>query len=144
MAEEFERRSPVFDWEKGDFALDPGGNVITATEGAAAEQIIIKALQTTRGVYMIYGNLEEDDLDHKYGSDVPDIAKDHTMSRAVKEDEFKRAVEEALIYLDWIESVENIVVNFTTGKIDEVEISCDVKTIFDQVIELQGVTLGNG
>jgi hypothetical protein len=129
------------EWDKGDFALDPGGNVITATEGAAAEQILIKALQTTRGVYMIYGNLEDEDLDHKYGSDIPDIAKDHTVSRSVKEDEFKRAVEEALIYLDWVEGVEDIEISYTSGEIDEVEISCNVTTIFDEVIALQGVAI---
>lgn len=141
MAEEFERRSPVFDWDKGDFARDPGGNVITATEGAAAEQIIIKALQTPRGLFDIYANLEDEDLDHKYGSDIPDILRDHSIDQTVKEDEIKRAIEDALVYIDWIEEVENIEFSIKPGEIDAVEISCDVITIFDEVIEVRGLEI---
>ncbi|MGP9042096.1 DUF2634 domain-containing protein [Cytobacillus kochii] len=141
MAEEFERRSPVFDWEKGDFALDPGGNVITTTEGPAAMQIILKALQTTRGVFAIYANLEDEDLDHKYGSDIPDILRDHSISLSVKEDEIKRAIEEALVYIDWVSSVDNVEFNLKPGEINAVEISCDVVTIFDEVLEVRGLDI---
>ncbi|MGG0702967.1 DUF2634 domain-containing protein [Bacillus inaquosorum] len=141
MAEEFERRSPVFDWNRGDFALDPGGNIMTVTEGAAAKQIIIKTLQTTRGLFPIYANLEDDDLDHKYGSDVSEILRDHTLSQAIKEDEVKRAVEEALVYLDWIESVDNIEYRIKANEIDAIEVDCDVTTIFDETLELRGVVI---
>lgn len=141
MAEEFERRSPVFDWERGDFARDPSGNVISVTETRAATEIIIKALQTARGRYLLYANLEDDDLHHKYGSDVPDITRDHTISRAVKEDEIKRSIRESLIYLDWVESVENIVFQQRTGELESVEVSCDVVTTFDEVITVEGVTI---
>jgi hypothetical protein len=141
MAEEFEKRSPVFDWVLGDFARDPGGNVLTVTEGAAVEQIIIKALQTPRGFFDIYGNLEDEDLDHKYGHDIVDILRDHTVSRSVKEDELKRAIEEALVYMDWIESVENTEFSTKAGEPEAVEISCDVTTILDTVIEVRGLSI---
>lgn len=139
MAEEFERRSPVFDWEIGDFVRDTTGNVVTVTEGQAVEQILIKALQTARGVDLIYANLEDEDLDFKYGSDIPRVIRDHDISREVKEDEIRRSIEEALIYLDWVESVDDIEFTAIPGKIDAIEVSCSVTTIFDQVITLEGV-----
>jgi hypothetical protein len=144
MVEEFERRSPVFDWDKGDFSLDPGGNVVTTTQGAAAEQIIIKALQTARGRYPIYANLENVDLDHKNGSDVQSILRDHTITQAVKEDEIKRSIKEALIYMEWIESVDNIEYAAVAGDISAIEASFTVTTTWDEVIELQGVNIDNG
>jgi hypothetical protein len=139
MVEEYEKHSPVFDWEKGDFVLDTTNNVVTVTAEKAVEQFIIKTLQTARGVYLIYANLE--DLDHKYGSDVPEIIKDKTLSRSVKEDEIKRAIEEALIYLDWIQEVNNITFNEIPGENDALEVSLDVVTIFDKVIEVRGLAV---
>lgn len=140
MAEESEKRSPVFDWENGEFLLDHANNVMTVTEQEAAEQIIIKALQTARGAFLIYANVDDEDLHHKYGSDVPDIQKDGTISQQVKEDEIKRAVEEALIYLDWVNEVNNIALN--TDNADP-EVSLDVVTVFDRVIEIKGAALQN-
>jgi hypothetical protein len=144
MAEEFERRSPIFDWDKGDFAQNPDGSVKTATQGAAAEQIIVKALQTPRARFLIYANLEDEDLDHKYGSDVPDILRDYTISQEVKKDEVQRAIADALMYLDWVESVENVTFAVIDGEIGAIEANFDVLTIWDEVISMQGVTIING
>lgn len=143
MAEEYERRTPVFDWVRREFVTDSTGKVVTVTEEQAAEQIIIKALQTTRGASLIYSNVDDEDLDQKYGTDVPDIIKDGTLSREVKIDEIKRAIEEALIYLDWIEEVYDVAVNGLPGEVDAMEASCSVLTIFDRVIEVRGAVIGN-
>lgn len=104
-----EKRTPVFDWQAGDFAVDLQGKQLTATVDEAVKQIVLKALQTDRGFFLIYENLEDEELDDAYGSDVADIATRAELPEDVRLDEIKRAIKEALIYDDWITDVYDIV-----------------------------------
>lgn len=160
MAEEYEKRTPVFDWEASDFVRDPQGSIVTVTEGAALEQVAIKALNTVRGVYLIYVDVDNEDLNHKYGSDVENVQR-QPLSEEVRLDEFKRAVVEALIYDPWIISVDDVVVSRSATPLTEAEkqnpfareevpqldaayISLRLRTIFDKDLLLEGVNILNG
>lgn len=103
------RKTPVFDWEAGEFVTDLSGRVITATGAPAVKQIVLKAQQTTRGAFLIYaadpevpgskGHTYGSDLDNIRASDLPDSAKLSEMERAVKE---------AVIYDPWIRDVRDV------------------------------------
>lgn len=141
MVEEYQKKTPAFDWEKGDFATDPQRRVITVTEEQAIEQIILKALQTQRGIFLIYADPENEDNDHKYGNDsrailAADLSDDARIS------ELQRAVKEAIIYLPGVLEVFDISV--ARQGASDVTASFKVKTIFDRVYEFEGVNLTNG
>ena len=57
MAED-KRKVPVFNWLTGDFLVDFQGGVVLAVGSKAAEQVIIKAQQTKRGVFLVYADVE--------------------------------------------------------------------------------------
>lgn len=143
---ESDKRSPVFDWEAGDFVKDNQGAVKTVTEGEAVIQVAMKALNTVRGVYLIYANVDDEDLNHKYGNDTENILK-QDISEEVRISELKRAIYEALIYDIWITDVYDITVSrepdgVQIGKeIDAAYLSCKLSTIFDKDITLDGVNL---
>jgi hypothetical protein len=154
MAEEYEKRTPVFDWEAGDFVKDQKGGILTVTEGAAMEQIAIKALNTVRGVYLIYADVEDEDRNHKYGSDVEHVQR-QPLSEEVRLEEFKRAVTEALIYDPWITDVTDVTVSRSPDPLTEEErlnplavqgevkatdavyISLTLQTIFDREVTIE-------
>jgi len=122
-------QTPVFDWEAGDFATDLQGAVIVVTEAEAVEQIIIKAIQTIRGVFLIYANEDDPALDHKYGNDAQDTLR-QDMTEAAKISELARNIREALIYDPFIIDVTDIVItkagsNYALG-------SCLVDHIYGQ------------
>lgn len=174
MAEESEKRTPVFEWIKdengeyvGDFKLDPQGNIVTVTEQQAVEQIVIKAQQTARGVFLIYADLDNEELDHKYGNDAQDILTRPDLPEAVRIDELKRAVREAIIYDPWITDVYDIIISRDPdATVDQLEAlnpllqkketpkgekqydavygRFKVSTIFDTEVVIQGVNLTNG
>lgn len=154
---ENEKRTPVFDWQTGDFAVDLQGKQITATADEAVKQIVLKALQTERGFFLVYENLEDEELDHAYGSDVADIATRAELPEDVRLDEIKRAIKEALIYDDWITDVYSIVLTrrqdsktitnedgtLTEIAPDELYADLTVSHIFGTTT-LEGVSIFNG
>lgn len=135
-------KTPVFDWETGEFKIDLTGRVVTATGAEAVEQAAVKALQTARSLYLIYFDAEDPTRHNKYGSEVHDIAVRRDLSESVRIDELKRAVREALIYDPWITDVPEVTIT-RQGK-DEIIIDITLATVFDQAVELRGVTLVNG
>lgn len=137
------RQTPVFDWNAGDFLVDFQGNVVTAKEGAAAEQVIIKAQQTRRGVFLLYANTDNPDLNHKYGSDVHDVAVRRDLSEEVRISEIKRTLKEAVAYDPWVLDVYDIAVYkaVDTDGLTKDFASYKVKTIYDEEIEVEGVAL---
>ena len=147
---ENEKRTPVFDWIAGDFKRDIRGNIVTATQQEAAVEVIIKALQTKRGIYLIYGSFD-DDLDHKYGNDTWDILANQEISDEVRIDEIKRAIEEALVYDPWILEVYDIEVTRDhkalqdfwqrRPEVDAVYASFKVSTIFDSALAIEGIVI---
>lgn len=132
------KKSPLFDWEQGEF-ITAQGHVLTGTEDKAVEQIIIKAQQTARGVYLIYAESENPALNHKYGSDVHDILLRRDLTEDVRVSELERAIREAIIYDPWITDVYDIVI--TRQGTNEVIADFKVKTIYDTEIEVEGVAL---
>ena len=137
------RKTPVFDWEAGEFLTDFQGGVVTATEGKAAEQVILKAQATPRGMYLIYGDLDNPELNHKYGSDVIDIAVRQDLSKEVRESEIKRAIKEALVYDAWVTDIGEITLYQavdTDGVLKDFA-TFTVSTIYDEEIEVKGVAI---
>jgi hypothetical protein len=132
------RKSPLFDWENGEF-MTAQGRVLTGTEEQAVQQIIIKAQQTARGLYLIYADTENPALNHKYGSDVHDILVRRDLTEEVRISELERAVQEAIIYDPWIDEVYDITIERQGSA--EVLASFKVKTVYDKEIEVEGVTL---
>ena len=100
-------KTPVFDWEKGEFKIDLQGQVVTATEGEAVGQIVLKAQQTTRGLFLIYADPEDPALHHKYGNDSRWVLIEE-LTEAARISELERAAREALIYDPWITDVRDI------------------------------------
>ena len=136
------RKTPVFDWANGEFLADFQGGVVLATGSKAVEQVIIKAQQTRRGIFLIYADVENPPLNHKYGSDVHDIAVRQDISDEVRISEIKRAVREALIFDAWVEDVTDIEVykeRDTDGVLKDF-VKYNVKTIYDNV-SVEGVAV---
>ena len=136
--EKTKQRTPIFDWQAGEFAVDPQGRVTTATQGAAVAQIAIKALQTRRGAYTIYAAPGEPQRDHKYGSDASAVVAAN-LDIATQESELKRAAVEALIYDPFILEVNDITLTYLNS--DSVEMTADLKSIFDRSQIVEGVSL---
>lgn len=137
------KKTPVFNWLAGEFATDLQGRVILATEEKAVEQVIIKAQETPRGTYLIYADTENPDLNHKYGSDVHDIAVRQDLSEEVRISEIKRTVKEAVIYDPWVLDVTEITVykqRDTDGIIKDF-VDYKVKTVYDNEILIKGAVL---
>lgn len=105
---DMELKTPVWDWELGEFAISSHGKVAVATSGAAVIEIVTKAQATPRGVYPIYARPGDPDLDHKYGSDVADILTRRDLSEAARVSELKRAVVDAIQYDPWIYEVNDV------------------------------------
>lgn len=105
---ENEKKTPIFNWETMDFAVDLNGAILTATDEAAVIQLVIKALQTERGIYLIYANLDDPELHHAYGNETSEIMTRADLPEAVRMEEMKRAIREALIYEDYIRDVVDI------------------------------------
>lgn len=134
------RKTPVFDWQQGDFLRDPQGRVVTATGAEAVAQIVIKAQQTRRGVFLIYGPDPEvpDSPNHAYGSDV-DRVKSMDIPDDVKKSEMERAVAEAIRYDPWITDVREIIVERSQTESDGAEITCTVDHVYGTSI-IEGVS----
>lgn len=123
------RKTPVFDWEAGEFVTDIQGRVQTATGAPAVEQIVLKAQQTVRGAFLIYAADPEmpGSPHHAYGSDVDNI-RISDLSDGAKLSEMERAVAEALRYDPWITGVRDV--NVQRVGTDAAEITATVDHIF--------------
>lgn len=131
------RKTPVFDFQAGEFVLN-FGRVVAATGGSAVKEIIQKAQLTPRGKYLVYAN-ELPSLNHKYGSDVQDIATRRDLSEELRLSELKRAVKDAIAYDPWVMEVYSVDV-YRTGR-DELVMDYAVRTIYDTDLEVKGVAL---
>ena len=131
------RKTPVFDFNTGEFKVD-AGRVVTARGSEAVKEIIQKAQLTPRGSYIIYAS-EVPYLNHKYGSDAQDIATRRDISEELRINELKRAVREAIIYDPWVTEVYSVDVYRTGGE----NLAADyvVRTIYDVDLEVKGVAL---
>ena len=136
--EEKDKVTPVFDWDEGDFVVDMAGQVATAAGPSAVPHILAKAQQTARGKYAVYADLENADLNHKYGSDVYDILSRKDLDEQTRISELKRAIRDAIEYDPWVKSVTAITITQTTG--DTYTAEYEVLTIFD-TIEVKGAVL---
>lgn len=108
MAENIDLRVPVFDFDTGEFVLSLDGAVKTVTGSEAVGVITIKAEQTERGVFPVYGDYENEEDNHIYGSDVKAFGICGEYPKDVRLSEIKRAAEEAIAYDPWIKSVDSV------------------------------------
>ncbi|GKU79283.1 DUF2634 domain-containing protein [Paenibacillus sp. L3-i20] len=123
------RKTPIFDWEQGEFATDLTGRVKMATGALAVEQIILKAQHTIRGLFLVYAADPEvvGIKGHTYGSDLREIRKSD-LPLAAKHSELERAIKEAVIYDPWIRNVSEITI--THRSLDEAEITATIDHIY--------------
>lgn len=133
-----EKKSPVFDWETGEFKLNQGA-VVAAKESDAVVQVVLKAQVTPRGKYLIYADAERPDYNHKYGSDVFNILTHSDLTEATRLSELKRAVVEAIKYDPWVLDVYDVVID--NGK--ELTVSFTIDTIYDKNTRIEGVAIND-
>ena len=138
-----ERKVPVFDWGKMEFATGIGGVVQTVQGNAAAAQVVVKAQQTQLGKYSVYADLEDETLNHIYGSRVQEVVVRNDLSEAVKLSEAEREAREAIIYDPWVKDVIDVKAYSKKDKDNEVRYYLDmvVKTVFGGTISLEGVNV---
>ena len=110
MAENNDLRVPVFDFDTGEFVIGLDGVVETVTGSQAVGVIAVKAEQTERGVFPVYGNFEDEEENHIYGSDVKAYGICGEYPEDVRLSEVKRAAEEAIAYDPWVVSVDSVTV----------------------------------
>ena len=151
MADITEQKTPLFDLEAGEFVMDARNRIVCVTGGEGVLMIAMKALKTIRGVFLIYADLEDDELDHVYGNDV-ELIMQEDLTEEARLSEMERAIEEALIFDPWINGVTDLVLKRRGGPgqygenadhlaPDEIEISMTIQTVFDQDALLEGVVL---
>jgi len=131
------RKTPLFDFDTGEFITDYG-RIVTATGSSAVVEVLQKAQLTPRGKYLVYANPLAR-LNHKYGSDVQDIATRRGIGEELRLSELKRAVREAVLYDPWVKDVHSISV-YRTGS-GGVTADYVVRTIFDTELEVEGAIL---
>ena len=107
-------RSWKFDFDKGDFVLDPTGRVVEADSYTAWVQWCQKTLLTQRYRYLAYSS--------DYGSEYENlIGKPYT--RAAIESEIQRMTKEALLVNPYTQSVDNFTFEW---KDDSVYFTCTI------------------
>ena len=110
MAENTELRVPVFDFDTGEFVVGLDGTVKNATGSQAVGMVVLKAEQTERGVFPVYGDYENEEENHVYGSDVKAFGICGDYPKDVRMSEVKRAAKEAIAYDPWVVSVDSVTV----------------------------------
>jgi len=137
-------KTPIFDWEKGEFKVDSQGAVLIAEDAQALEQIMIKAQQTPRNTYLIYANPENPELNHKYGSDVFAIMLESDLTDEERDSEIQRAIKEALVYDPWIKDITDISLTYDVDENNKkmVYASYTAVTIFDNITVKGAVVSG--
>lgn len=138
-----ERKVPVFDWDKMDFATGIGGVVQTAQGNEAVAQVVVKAQQTQLGKYNVYADFEDETLNHIYGSRVHEVVVRKDLPEAVKLSEAEREATEAISYDPWVKSVTNVKAYSQVDSDGETRYYLDmiVETVFGGNISLQGVKI---
>lgn len=91
-------RVPVFDFDTGEFVIGLDGTVKTVTGSEAVGMIAVKAEETERGIFPVYGDFENEEENHVYGSDVKAYGICGDYPKDVRLSEVKRAAEEAIAY----------------------------------------------
>mgnify|MGYP000920901957 CR=1 FL=1 len=144
-----DKKTPVFDFAKGDFVTDAYGKVTTTTGILAAVPVIIKAQQTPQGRYPIYRNSLDAQFNHKYGNSAWHILTRPFLSDEVRLSELKRAMREAILYDPWVKEVRDMTLARRTAKdsldpedkgyADVLAVEFTVQTIFDEELTLRGV-----
>lgn len=138
-----ERKVPVFDWDKMDFAIGIGGVVQTAQGNEAVAQVVVKAQQTQLGKHNVYANFEDETLNHIYGSRVHEVVVRKDLPEAVKLSEVEREATEAISYDPWVKSVTNVKAYSQVDNDSETRYYLDmiVETVFCGNLSLQGVKI---
>lgn len=136
-----ERKVPVFDWDKQEFVTGIGGVVQTAQGNEAVAQVVLKAQHTQLGKYSVYGDLENVDLNHIYGSRVQEVVVRNDLPEAVKLSEAEREARDAIIYDPWVKDVTNVKAYSQKENDNEVRYYMDmtIETVFGGTLSLQGV-----
>lgn len=109
-------RVPVFNFNTGEFEVGVSGAVKTVTGSLAVGQIALKAELTERGVFPVYGDYEDEENNHVYGSDVKAVGIRGEYPTDVRLSEVARAVKEAIYYDPWVVSVDEVTVDEGTDK----------------------------
>lgn len=108
MAENIDLRVPVFNFDTGEFEVGVSGAVKTVVGSPAVGQIVLKAELTERGIFPVYGDYENEENNHVYGSDVKAVGIRGDFPKDVRLSEIRRAAEEAIAYDPWIVSVNEV------------------------------------
>lgn len=137
------RKTPIFDYDNGEFVTGVGG-VVTTTTGADAVAIIVqKALSTELGKFSIYGNYDDYNKNHIYGSRVHDVAVRQELPASVRLSEIERETEEAIKYDPRIKTVDTVHVYQDRDDSGEMCYFTDVTvtTYFNKQVEVKGVKI---
>lgn len=118
-------RSWKFDFEKGDFVMDPVGRVVEAEPIESWVEWCKKALQTERYKYLIYS----DDIGQEF-NDLIELG----LTREANESEIERMVTECLMVDPRTERVDNF--SFQWEK-DKVYFSFDVYNVLGEGVRLE-------
>lgn len=135
------KKTPIFDYETGQFVTGPGGTIATATGSDAVAIIAEKALRTQLGRYPVYANYEDITKNHIYGSRVHDVAVRKDLPEAVRISEIERETKEALRYDPRIKEVVSVSVYKQKDENGEYCFYTDVTliSIYNKTIEVKGV-----
>lgn len=138
-----ERKVPVFDWSKMEFATGIGGVVQVAQGDAAVSQVVLKAQQTQLEKYSVYADFEDETLNHIYGSRVHDVIVRNDLPEAVKLSEAEREAQEAIIYDPWVKDVADVKAYSQVDRdgVTRYYLDMTVETVFGGKLTLEGVTL---
>lgn len=139
--EENELLVPVFDYELGEFVVNPDGSVKTVSGSEAAGHVALKAESTERGVFAVYANYDDEDENHIFGSDVKAVGITTDLPEAARMEEVKRAAEEAIAYDPWVESVDEVTVTKGVDKNGKPCFIIDIEftDIFAETVIVEGV-----
>lgn len=141
MAEITEMLVPVFDFDTGEFVVGLDGTVKTVTGSEAVGIIAVKAEQTERGVFPVYGDFENEEENHIYGSDVRAFGISGDYPKDVRMSEMERAAEEAIAFDPWIKGVDMVTVEEGKDKSGRpcFNISIEFTDIFKNSVLVEGV-----
>ncbi|WKV08207.1 DUF2634 domain-containing protein [Thermoanaerobacterium sp. CMT5567-10] len=126
-------KSVKFDFEKGEFIIDPTGR-LSEVEGAEAWlEWCKKALNTERYRYVIYS--------HNFGEEFDTLIEQH-LNKQANESEIRRMATECLMANPFTKSVDN----FTfTWENDTCYFTCEITNSTDETVTLRGsVVIRNG
>lgn len=121
-------KSYLFDFEKGDFALDGAGRIVIADEYTAWVQWCVKTVLTERFAYLAYS--------WNYGVEVEQAIKQP--DRALVEMEIERTITEALMADPRTELVRDFSFKWHA---DELYVSFTIVPVIGEPVRIEGVRL---